>query len=360
MWTREPPSCFRCRLTSCRVLAFARVQDAHTCVLGVDRHPDWAFFGIYDGHGGELVAETIGETMLGHILDTEEWKAGSVSVSTHAAGLVVSVSVCLSVCVCVCAPLSPFIFTFSRQHTPDSVGEALRLGFLAQDAKLRELPEVRRGEDHSGSTAVVCMVTPTHIICANAGDSRSTFICSDRTVPMSFDHKPNNEGEQKRIEKAGGTVSMRRVNGDLAVSRGMGDFVYKQSHSLPPTEQQVSPEPQIKIEEIPPDAAFLVLACDGIWDVMSNDDMTTFLLEKIAEGCGDVGDLAEEILDHCLRKDSRDNMSIIIVAFPGAPKANPCVHHVVGCCRMGVFGVTLVGPSPSSAEKSKRLTLKPR
>ena len=51
---------------------------------------------------------------------------------------------------------------------------------------------------------------------------------------MSIDHKPNNEGEQRRIEAAGGVVHMKRVDGDLAVSRAIGDFTYKQNKALSP------------------------------------------------------------------------------------------------------------------------------
>eukprot|EP00658_Telonema_sp_P-2_P016450 TRINITY_DN16388_c0_g1_i5.p1 TRINITY_DN16388_c0_g1~~TRINITY_DN16388_c0_g1_i5.p1 ORF type:complete len:100 (-),score=31.69 TRINITY_DN16388_c0_g1_i5:104-403(-) len=63
-----------------------------------------------------------------------------------------------------------------------------------------------------------------HIIIANIGDSRSVLATGGKTVPMSFDHKPTNAGEQKRIEDAGGSVTLGRVNGDLAVSRALGDF----------------------------------------------------------------------------------------------------------------------------------------
>ena len=63
-----------------------------------------------------------------------------------------------------------------------------------------------------------------------------------------MDHKPYNEAEQRRIEAAGGTVTMRRVNGDLAVSRALGDFTYKHAAHLPPTQQQVSPEPEVHVE----------------------------------------------------------------------------------------------------------------
>jgi hypothetical protein len=73
------------------------------------------------------------------------------------------------------------------------------------------------------------------------------------TEEMSEDHKPFNDVEKRRIEGAGGSVTMRRVNGDLAVSRALGDFVYKHRSDLPAEAQQVSAEPEIKIVPRSPD-----------------------------------------------------------------------------------------------------------
>ncbi len=93
------------------------------------------------------------------------------------------------------------------------------------------------------------MVTPRHVIVANCGDSRSILVRGGTVEEMSYDHKPYNDGEHARIRNAGGSVTMRRVNGDLAVSRALGDFVYKHRRDLRPEEQQVSAEPEIKVVE---------------------------------------------------------------------------------------------------------------
>jgi len=127
--------------------------------------------------------------------------------------------------------------------------------------------------------------------------------------------------EQERIQKAGGTVSMRRVNGDLAVSRALGDFVYKTSSSLPAEEQQVSPEPEFVVHER--DSAtdhYLVLACDGIWDVMENEQVGEYIKSKVAAGVADMGELADMLIRECLALGSRDNMSVVLVELPAAPK----------------------------------------
>lgn len=106
-------------------------------------------------------------------------------------------------------------------------------------------PEVVRDADHSGSTGVAVLVTPHNIFIANAGDSRCVLLRNGALASASKDHKPYDEAEQKRIEAAGGIVTFRRVNGDLAVSRAFGDFGYKTKSELRPEDQQVTALPDV-------------------------------------------------------------------------------------------------------------------
>ena len=101
------------------------------------------------------------------------------------------------------------------------------------------------------------------------------------------------------------------------MSRAFGDFVYKNRHDLPAAAQQVSAEPDIIIEERQGTEEFIVLACDGIWDVMSNDDVCHVVRDLLSLGETDLGLIAEELIDRCLDLGSRDNMSAAIVALPG-------------------------------------------
>ena len=268
------------------------MEDAHTLVVSMDGLPDHSFFAVYDGHGGGMVAKHAGKHMLGKILDTEEWKEyKSVGDKT-------------------------------TQHAVAMVGDALRQAFFDCDADMRRKPEVERGEDHSGCTAVAAIVSPSHIVVANAGDSRSVLAKGGNMIPMSFDHKPYHAEETERIEKAGGCVSMRRVNGDLAVSRALGDFNYKQAPGMGPAEQPISSEADIKIEVRDGYEEFLVIACDGIWDVMENDEVTDYLRENLLhyqEASLPISNAACDIVDTCLVKGSRDNMSAMVIAFVENP-----------------------------------------
>jgi protein phosphatase 1G len=102
-------------------------------------------------------------------------------------------------------------------------------------------------------------------------------------IEMSYDHKPESEPETLRIVKAGGKVTEDgRVNGGLNLSRAIGDHSYKQNSSLPPEEQMISPQPSIQHIEIELEKdEFIVLACDGVWNSMSSQEVVDFVAARI-------------------------------------------------------------------------------
>jgi protein phosphatase 2C family protein 2/3 len=97
--------------------------------------------------------------------------------------------------------------------------EALRKTFFDLDEKVGKLDY---GEE--GCTSVVVFFNDTYIWCANAGDSRAVLSRTDKVQALSEDHKPDNQIETARIEKAGHKVEIERVDGSLALSRAIGDF----------------------------------------------------------------------------------------------------------------------------------------
>lgn len=116
---------------------------------------------------------------------------------------------------------------------------------------------------------------------------------------------------------------IQRVNGSLAVSRALGDFEYKQVEGKGPCEQLVSPEPEITVQERDGEKdEFLVLACDGIWDVLNNNELCDYIRYMLTVE-EDVEQICSSIIDICLHKGSKDNMSVVLVVFGGAPKPSP-------------------------------------
>ena len=147
--------------------------------------------------------------------------------------------------------------------------------------------QMRAESKTAGSTATVCIVTKDTIYCANSGDSRAVLCEDGKTVECSEDHKPDLPGETARIEAAGGTVvdagGIPRVNGSLAVSRGLGDFSFKAGQDLPPQNQQVTCVPDIRSFPITDKTDFLVVACDGIWDCLSSEECVERVKPAVAE-----------------------------------------------------------------------------
>jgi len=271
----------------------AHMEDSHVHKLSLsltgsqsslsDPLSDVSLFAVFDGHGGDYIAKN----------------SADITVKTF---------------------LESFKKPSAKENPNESIKLALTDAFLTMDERMKELPKIKSGEDSSGCTAVCAALTKDAYIIANAGDSRCIVIGENAQVKFSSkDHKPDLPEETDRISKAGGYVSMRRVNGDLAVSRGLGDYIYKRNQTLPAENQQVSPLPDVSIIERSATDLFLVVACDGIWDVISNEECGRLIFDYIKSGFN-LNQCAENLIEHCLELNSRDNMSVIIVALPAVDK----------------------------------------
>ncbi|XP_070846337.1 protein phosphatase 1bb isoform X1 [Chaetodon trifascialis] len=261
------------------------MEDAHTAVVGLPHGlADWSFFAVYDGHAGSRVANYCSGHLLEHILSGgADFSSGPCSV--------------------------------------EGVKDGIRSGFLNIDEYMRSFSDLRQGLDRSGSTAVCVLLSPTHLYFINCGDSRAVLSRDTKVGFSTQDHKPCNPREKERIQNAGGSVMIQRVNGSLAVSRALGDYDYKCVDGKGPTEQLVSPEPEVCVLERAAEDEFVVLACDGIWDVMSNEELCEFVRSRLLV-CDDLEKVCNSVVDTCLHKGSRDNMSVVLVCLPGAPKVS--------------------------------------
>lgn len=265
----------------------ASQEDAHAHELPTKDDNRLSFFGVFDGHGGEQAAIFAAKFVLTFIQNSDSFE----QMQQEGDAL-----------------------------EPKRMARAMMEGFIDCDGDLREIPNFRNGVDFSGSTGTCAFITPEHIIVANTGDSR-TVLCSEDVASFSTqDHKPGDDKERSRVESAGGMIADDRVNGDLASARSFGDFRYKLDTSLPPSRQQITVLPDVTILDRKASDQFLILACDGIWDVMTNLECTRYVLTAMKKGLS-LGAICEMILDECLRKSSGDNMSMMIVSFPGAPKS---------------------------------------
>lgn len=251
------------------------MEDAHTAELTLKDKKGYSFFGVYDGHGGQNIAKYSGLHLHERI-----------------------------------ARDSAF---------PQDIEKAIKNGFLGTDEDLKN--DSQYANDPSGCTAVTSIITPQNqVYVGNAGDSRAVISIAGIANPMSNDHKPVNKEESERITKAGGFVEFGRVNGNLALSRAIGDFEFKQNPNLSPEQQIVTAYPDVRKEDITEETEFLVLACDGIWDCLSSQQVVNFIRKEISLN-HNLQTACENLMDKCLASDSElggigcDNMTVIIVGF---------------------------------------------
>mgnify|MGYP002633053951 CR=1 FL=1 len=213
----------------------------------------------------------------------------------------------------------------SKQHPNQTspVERALRFhadkSALAQVKKNQFTPEAMADK---GCTANVLMLIENTLICANAGDSRCVLGEGGRALPMSTDHKPTQKRERDRIYRAGSTVNFEgRIDGNLNLSRAIGDISHKRNAKLPLHEQAITALPDIKTHQMSSKTDFAIMGCDGIWETKTSQQIVDYVyiqmqrkvkLAKICEG------LLDSLLSpNVMRTDGKgcDNMSVIIIDF---------------------------------------------
>ncbi|KAF2072407.1 hypothetical protein CYY_006282 [Polysphondylium violaceum] len=178
--------------------------------------------------------------------------------------------------------------------------EAFRLAYSSINQQIAPWPFI-------GTTAASVYIQEDKVYVANVGDSRVilgkiTMEGENKKVStqrLTFDHRPVEESERQRIINAGGTVLNGRVNGMLAVSRALGDSFLN---------PYVTPEPFQSSFTITEDDKFLILACDGVWDLVSDEEAVL-----IISGISDPGKSSETLRDLAFSMGSTDNISVMVV-----------------------------------------------
>ena len=289
------------------------MEDSHSALISIPTLGDnISWFAVFDGHNGSNISSHCSSHLLEAIISNKTFVEA------------------------VKKQMQLSIEEFQKKVTDGIIS-----AFLQFDKKMQNSKEIliKNPRSSGGSTAICAFITDKYIIICNCGDSRGVLSGRDITGDSSYhvsrpilataDHKPSEPIETKRIEQAGGNVYNNRINGHLAVSRALGDFEYKDSQSfiadlfswaIKAKPQLVTAEPDIYIKQRDPVAdEFVVLACDGIWDVMSNEELVQFISSRM-KITDDLEIISNEVVDACLGKGSQDNQTIIIIAFPEAPK----------------------------------------
>ena len=273
---------------------------------------DGSFFAVYDGHGGAAVSAYLREYVYGTFQEELESQLSFLGIKS-----------------------------FGRD-----IESALRNTFRKIQATIIHQPEL----DNIGSTAVAVVLADKYIWTLNVGDSRAVLCRNGVAVDLSRDHKPNDIKERERIEALGGEVKWYgwrdengdpvpnmgawRINGNLALSRSMGD------HAENP---YVTAEADIvKVQRSPIEDQFIVLASDGLWDVMDSQEVVDFcksvmvgvggnnldesvdmapINNKNADGHSSIRAgmerrrerIAQYLVDEALRRGTSDNTTVVCI-----------------------------------------------
>ncbi|GMF35611.1 unnamed protein product [Phytophthora fragariaefolia] len=260
------------------------MEDAHTviqdlCIESLSRlgmHPQ-SYFAVYDGHGGEEASAFLGDVLHHNIIDAFYMKKSELKA----------------------------LLSTSQEELHSMITKRLTDAFERTDEEF--LNESERPQ--AGSTATTVLVAGKYMFVSNVGDSRTVLSRGGKAERLSNDHKPSRPDEAQRIRDTGGFVIHGRIMGELAVSRAFGDVPFKtfdlpeppkeeddskprsdyDSQELPVNPNDilkgplVIPTPEITITELTDDCEFVMLASDGLYDVLKDQEAVDFMRKKIVQ-----------------------------------------------------------------------------
>ncbi|RVX16085.1 putative protein phosphatase 2C 27 [Vitis vinifera] len=203
-------------------------------------------------------------------------------------------------------------FMVEDSHFPLCVQKAIKSAFVKADHAFADASSL---DISSGTTALTAFIFGRTMLIANAGDCRAVLGKRGRALELSRDHKPNCPSERLRIEKLGGVVYDGYLNGQLSVARALGDWHMKvpKGSACP-----LSAEPELQETLLTEDDEFLIMGCDGLWDVMSSQCAVTMarkelMLHNDPERC------SKELVREALKRDTCDNLTVIVICFSPDP-----------------------------------------
>lgn len=261
----------------------SNMEDVYLCVddfmdqYGLDhinQGPN-AFYGVFDGHGGK-----------------------------HAADFA-------------CCHIPRFIS--EDEDFPREVDRVITSAFLQTDNAFAKACLLDAGLA-SGTTALTALVLGRSLVVANAGDCRAVLCRRGKAIEMSRDHKPHCSREKKRIEASGGYVDDGYLNGQLNVARALGDW-HMEGMKEGPDGGPLSAEPELITTELTREDEFLIIGCDGLWDVFRSQNAVDFARRRLQDH-NDPILCSKDLVDEALKRKSGDNLSVVVVCFQAHPPPN--------------------------------------
>ncbi|OVA16688.1 Protein phosphatase 2C (PP2C)-like domain [Macleaya cordata] len=252
-----------------------RIDDLSSHLGSVFRCPTpSAFYGVFDGHGGPDAAAYIRKNAMRFFFEDAEFPQTSET----------------------------------NDVVLEDIENSFRKAFLLADLALADDCTVSTS---SGTTALTALILGRLLLVANAGDCRAVLCRKGDAIEMSQDHRPIYASERSRVEELGGYIDDGYLNGVLSVSRALGDWDMKLPRG---SSSPLIADPEFRQAVLTEDDEFLIIGCDGIWDVMSSQDAVSIVRRGLRrhdnpEQC------ARDLVMEALRKNTFDNLTVIVICF---------------------------------------------
>ncbi|KAG7663024.1 MgPP2CL-1 [[Candida] subhashii] len=290
-----------------------KMEDVHTYIANFAERVDWGYFAIFDGHAGKDTARWCGNNLhsiLEQDIDDEHEDmnpappVGKYDIRTNlcrtfvkADELIAKEGAGSSGCTAAVAVL--------RWETDDDEEEEKEGTKQAKEGEENENKPVENDEKKKQFDFVKKVNHKRMLYTSNVGDSRIVLSRRGKPYRLSYDHKATDLNEMNRIRDSGGLIMKNRVNGVLAVTRSLGDSYMK---------DLVIGKPFTTATEVTPDDEYIILACDGVWDVISDSKACSLVTELFSKGY-DAHGAAKKLCQLAMDNSTTDNVTVMIVKF---------------------------------------------
>ncbi|XVF38936.1 hypothetical protein REPUB_Repub20aG0145600 [Reevesia pubescens] len=204
-----------------------------------------------------------------------------------------------------------------------------RKAFMLADLALAAESSI---SSYCGTTVLTALVLGRYLMVANAGDCRAVLCRKGVAFEMSQDHRPSYLPERKRVEELGGHIDDGYLNGYLSVTRALGDWHLKFPLGLA---SPLIAEPDVRQIVLTEEDEFLIIGCDGIWDVMSSQ-FAVSLVRRGLRRHDDPEECARELVNEASRLNSSDNLTVIVICFSSPTRVESCPpqRRRFRCCNL--------------------------
>ncbi|KAL9326137.1 hypothetical protein ACSQ67_006782 [Phaseolus vulgaris] len=257
------------------------MEDTHICIGDLTKkfgnnvlsEEAISFYGVFDGHGGKSAAQFVRDHLPRVIVEDADF--------------------------------------------PLELEKVVTRSFLETDAEFARTCSIESSLS-SGTTALTAIIFGRSLLVANAGDCRAVLSRGGRAIEMSKDHRPLCMKERKRIESVGGYIDDGYLNGQLGVTRALGDWHLEGMKEMNGKDGPLSAEPELKLLTLTKEDEFFIIGSDGIWDVFRSQNAVDFARRRLQEH-NDVKQCCKEIIEEAIKREATDNLTVVMVCFHSEP-----------------------------------------